>query len=139
MADSSDDRRARHYELLKKSRDALSAEQGDRQAVDAGATDPGPATPSEPDPSGSDGADGGGGSGSGGVMYRGRRLAGSPRLATPGAGTGSAQARRFRGASGRKRGRGRTPTPPARHKAEDVERAIRKLTRMHDDGLITTQ
>lgn len=137
VTDRSETRRQQQIELIKKSRDALDAEQSSEQS-------PGQSTGrggSSPTASGPDESDGHGGRESNGApvaMYRGRPLVGNKKLATPGAGAATGRRRRqSRGGAGR---RGRTEaTSTSAPGAEAVKDAIRKLTEMHVEGLITRQ
>ncbi len=126
MADNSsgaeDDKLARHRALLRKSFDALEAEQ------EAEEPEPEPTKrrrrkdrPPEDDV----------------VMYRGRPVRKGRGLATPGAGNTAQRGRQFRGAAIPSKGGDRQSGGAGRRGGDDIKAALQKLKDLHREGLIT--
>ncbi len=126
MPDSTEDRRQQHYELLKKSRDALSAEQEAEAAVAAAtaAAEEPPIAP-EDDRREGDRRQGGGRRKEdlGTYMYRGREVKRGLGVA-PGAGSNAARANWSNGEDGD-------------DKTEAIKKALTKLSQLHAEGKVS--
>ncbi|MEM9135413.1 MAG: SHOCT domain-containing protein [Actinomycetota bacterium] len=125
MPDSTEDRRQRHYELLKKSRDALSAEQAAEAAPPPESDEP-PIPPAEDRREGDRRQGGRRKDDLGTYMYRGREVKRGLGSA-PGAGSGAAKTNWEQSNEDRE------------DKTEAIRKALAKLSQLHAEGKVSDE